>query len=428
MMARSKLHSAALFMVVSLFTTLLGPAPALAKMEEISLSVGEETTIDNVQQYGVENPSILSATASRDGKSLILRGLRSGSTKIVVRGEGKTTDRTLDVSVAARDPKLLQQELDGLLRNYPEVSLRTNRNLVVMEGSVKTERELVQLKEIEKRYDGQVQNLVTIGASGPRRNAMIRLDLHYVQVRRRLQRNLGIKYPPNIQGSTVLTFALDPTHQLTSMAAGMTSGMTGSAMPVQQQSILDLMPSLDLNEANGFVKIMRTDTLVVRNGEKATYRNGVESIFKLQGTLGAGTLERVFYGAALAVTPRLSASNDGVSLELVADLSQRDSQNSDGIPGRIIDYLETNLHIPLGQSMMLAGLESQAAARTTTGIPWLNRIPVLGYLFGSEGKDAESAYGVVYITPTLVQEGNPGLQGRIDTALRYFEKPGLLKR
>lgn len=411
-------------LVLSVFG--LMPTAAYAKTEELNLSVGEEVTLDNVLQFSVENQQVLSATAG-DGKSVVLRGLRSGNSKILLRGDGRSDTRTIDVTVSARDPKLVMADLDSLLRNYTDITLRVSRNLVIMDGSVKTERELAQIREIEKRFEGQVSNLVSVGPTGQRRNVMVRLDLHYVQVRRRLQRSFGLNYPAQIKTGTILHFALngiDPT----SLASAMPTGGTGG-MPVTQQPVFgDLLPSLDLSETNGFIKLMRTDTLLTQNGIKAIYRNGAEAFVKLTGALSGGSLERVFYGAQLTVTPRLSASNDAVSLELAADLSQRDVVNTDGIPGRIVDQLETNVHIPIGQSIMLAGLELQAMARSTSGIPWLNRIPILGYLFGSENKDAESGYGVVYITPTLVQEAGALTQSRIDTALKYFEKPESLKR
>lgn len=390
-----------------------------AKTEEMNLSVGEEVTIENVREYGVENPQVLAASASRDTKSLVLRGLRSGNTKVIVR-DAKGESRTLDVTVAARDPKLVLQEMDGLLRNYPDVTLRVSRNLVVLEGGVKSERELAQIKEIERRYEGQVSNLVTVGPSGGRRNVMVRLDLHYVQVRRRLHRQLGMNIPANISPLGILQL----------LKVFPMGGTDSNGGPVTQQSLLSgLMPTLDISETSGYVKLKRNDSLLTENGAKATYREGSEVMVRLQGTLGAGVLEKIFFGAELSVTPRLSPSNDAVSLELEADISQRDDAGgTDGLPAKLLDRLYTNVHVPLGQSIMLTAADLRSEARKTSGIPWLNRIPVLGYLFGSEGKDAESAYSVLFITPTLVQ-GNKGVSGeQIEQALRYFEKPGSLPR
>jgi pilus assembly protein CpaC len=394
-------------------------ATASAKTEEVNLSVGEEYVVDNLKEYAVENPQILGTSPGRDNKSKTFRGLRSGNTKVILR-ETTGETRTLDVTVAARDPKLVLQELDGLLRNYTDVGLRINRNLVVLEGAVKTEREFAQLKEIEKRYEGQISNLVTVGPSGQRRNVMVRLDIHYVQVRRSLGRKLGVQYPGSVSLGSIL--------QATSVLP--LTAVMGSSMPQTQQGLISsLLPSLDINETNGYIRVKRADTLITENGAKAVYRDGSEVMIKLPGTFAGGTVEKIFYGAELTMTPRLSASNDSVSLEISSDITQRDNIHGiDGLPAKIIEQLQTSIHVPLGQSAMLAAADSRSELRSTSGLPWLNRIPVLGYLFGSETKEADSSYGVIYITPTLVQGTSGVPSAQIEQALKFFEKPGLLPR
>ena len=387
--------------------------PAFA-VESVNLIVGEEMNFLGVKEISIENPQVLTGGASRDGHGVTIRGLRAGNSKILLRSSDGS--KTLDVTVAQRDPNTLKQELDVILRNYPEVQLRVAGSQVVIEGSVKTQQELTQIQELSRRYAGMVNVLVTIGPSGVRRNVMVRLDLHYVQVRRRLLRKMGLSYPPTINGGNIANFFLN------SPGAAMT--------PVTQYSLIsDLLPNLDLNEANGFVKVLRTDTLITENGSRATYKDGSEIRVRLSSALGAGALQEVFFGSSLSVTPRLTASNDAVSLDILADLSQRDSAGQqDGIPGRLIDTVQTTVHVPIGQSVMLSGVQSRSMGRNTTGIPWLNRIPILGYLFGSEQKDAEAVYGVIYITPTLVEQSGPQMQQYIEKALKYYESPGSLPR
>ena len=399
---------------------LLSARPAFA-VEERQLTVGEDVSLSfpGLDSFAVENPQIIRVTDSRDGRTLNVRGLRAGSSKVrvVLRGE---QPRVLDIRVTQRSVQALLTELNAVLQGYPDIQLRTSGSTILMEGSVKTEQELANIKEIEKRYEGHVSNLVSIGPSGARRNVMIRLDLHYVQVRSRLARQLGIRYPQTITGlpipgAGIANFFLTPL-----------GAMEKSVM--QTELVNNLMPSLDLNESNGFVKVMRTDTIITENGSKAVYRDGTEAYIKLLGSLGAGQLETVFYGSELTVTPRLSASNDAVSVDLVAELSQRDLAGTDGIPNRLLDRVETNVFIPIGQSVMISGVNARSMTRNTMGIPWLNRIPVLGYLFGSEHKDAESIYGVVFITPTIVQDSPAMSKRQIDQALEYFESPRKLPR
>lgn len=409
-----KTNSAKVLLLVLGLILLPGRAGWAAAVENSNLTVGEEMTVAGVKSLAIENQQVLTGGVSKDGRGVTLRGLRPGNSKVILTTvEG---NRTLDITVLARDPNALKAELDVILQNYPDVQLRVVNAQVVIEGSVKTEGELLQIRDIAKRYVGLVSVLVSVGPSGVRRNVMVRLDVHYVQVRRRLLRKFGLSYPPTINGGNIANFFLN--------SAG------APMMPVTQYSLIaDLLPNLDLNEANGFVKVMRTDTLVTENGSRATYKDGAEIRIRLTSQLGTGGLQEVFFGSSLNITPRLTASNDAVSLDIMADLSQLDAVSTqDGIPGRLVDTIQTTVHVPIGQSVMLAGVNAQGMGRTTSGIPWLSRIPILGYLFGSENKNAESVYGVVYITPTLVEQTGPQMQQFIEKALRYFENPGSLPR
>lgn len=406
------MRSVALAPYVAAAAIVASAQPAQARTEELNLSVGEELTIKDVKEFAVENQSILAVQTTKDGRSVVIRAIKAGTTKVLLRPENGES-RTLDIMIGQRDPQVVTKELEGLLRNYPDVSIRSNRTRVIIEGGVKNDAEMQSIREIERRYEGQVSNIVSVGPSGLRRNVMVRLDLHYVQVRRRLQRNLGLRYPPQINGAAVYT----AVQTFMMGGAGAEAGL-----------VANLMPSLDINESNGFIKVMRVDTLITENGAKASYRSGSELPIRLVGSLGAGALEKMFFGSELTVTPRLSAGNDAVSLEIAANISVKDTATQDGIPGRSLDSVTTSIHIPMGQSVMLAGLDLKTTGRTTTGLPWLNRIPILGYLFGSEAKDAESAYGVIYITPTLIQDGGTQFRPYIDKALQYFEAPGSLPR
>ena len=406
----------ALFFVALAMTRLGRAAATEEKVEELSMVVGEELAFSGVREFAIENQQILAATVAPDKKSVIVRALRPGGSKVLLRSASVLDQsHSVDIVVSMRDPKVVMAELEDLLRPYPGLKVRNRRSRVLIEGQVKTAAELGQLRELERRFDGQLVSQVTVGPSEEANRVMIRLDLHHVAVRRRFSRKLGLSYPASISGGSIFSLA--------------TASMSlGSTWLTQSSSVIsDLLPRLDLSEANGDIKIKRTDTLITVNGARAVYREGSELPVRLTGTLGAGQLEKIFYGAELTVIPQLSPSNDAVTLEITADISQRDdAATQDGIPGRSLSHVHTIVYIPVGKSAMLAGVDLRSAGQTRTGLPWLSRIPILGYLFGSQSKEAEASYGVVFITPTLVQQSSLAAQQRLDRALLLFDKPALL--
>lgn len=391
---------------------LCATAHAQEKLEELSMIVGEELAFSGVREFAIENQQVLSAQVATNKKSVMVRALRPGESKLLLRAiSNADKSRSLAIVVSLRDPKAVVTELEDLLRPYPSLKVRVNKSRILIEGVLKSVDELNQLHDIERRFDGQVVLLATVVMAEAPKPIMIRLDLHHVSVRRRFSHKLGVSYPASVSGG-----------QLLSMAG---SASTLGASWVTQSSVLaDLLPTLDFNESNGYIKLKRIDTLITENGAKAVYREGAELYVRLSGTLGAGQLEKVFFGADLTVTPRLSPKGDSVTLDVIADITQRDNAaTQDGIPGRSLSQVRTVVHIPIGQSMMLAGVDLQSAGQTRTGLPWLSRIPVLGYLFGANSAEAESSYGVVFITPTILQESTSAVQQQLDRALRAFEKP-----
>jgi general secretion pathway protein D len=52
---------------------------------------------------------------------------------------------------------------------------------------------------------------------------------------------------------------------------------------------------------------------------------------------------------------------------------------------------------------MLAGLITDGASKTSSGIPGLSRIPVIGGLFGQQGTSTKREELIVLITPTVVR-------------------------
>lgn len=399
--------------LLSLALLLLSPpVRADEKIEEFSMVVGEELAFNGVAEFAIENQQVLSASVARDKKGVLVRALRPGVSKVLLRAAASNEPgRSVEIVVSMRDPKTVLAELEDLLRPYPGLKVRASKSRILIEGQLKSEPELARLREIEHRFDGQVVLLAGVAITEAPRGIMIRLDLHHVSIRRRFSHKLGIRYPASLSGNQAYTMA----------AAALT---LGPPWVTQTAVIGDLLPSLDFSESNGYIKLKRTDTLITENGAKAVYREGAELAIRLTGSLGAGQLERVFYGAELTVTPHLSVGNDTVTLELVADISQRDNAaTQDGIPGRDVSQVKTTVHIPIGQSAMLAGVDLQQAGVTRTGLPWLSRIPILGYLFSSDNQETEASHSVVFITPTIQQESSPRSRQQLEEAVRYFEKP-----
>ncbi|MEO6227222.1 MAG: type II secretion system protein GspD, partial [Thermomonas sp.] len=65
--------------------------------------------------------------------------------------------------------------------------------------------------------------------------------------------------------------------------------------------------------------------------------------------------------------------------------------------------VHTSAAIPSGETIMLAGLISDGTERSSSGIPGLSRIPIIGGLFDQQGSSNSRDELIVLITPTVVR-------------------------
>lgn len=105
-------------------------------------------------------------------------------------------------------------------------------------------------------------------------------------------------------------------------------------------------------------------------------------------------------GVILKVVPQI---NEGglVSLDITQEVSDVREAIASGVQSPVIFKRETttNLVVQDGQTIVMGGLIQDRQNRVREGIPWLSRIPILGYLFGYTKDTEERTELVVLITP-----------------------------
>jgi general secretion pathway protein D len=108
-------------------------------------------------------------------------------------------------------------------------------------------------------------------------------------------------------------------------------------------------------------------------------------------------------GIILKVRPRIT--RDGmVFLDIVQEISKPTGVvDANGNVRIDTSKVTTSVAAPSGETIVLAGLISDGADKSSTGVPGLSRIPVLGGLFGYQGSTKTRDELVVLITPTVIR-------------------------
>lgn len=387
--------------------------PAGAAEEDYTLAIGGQQLLpaQDINKYAVSDKKIIQVAQTSDGAQLAVRGISAGFATLTVYLPNNSS-RIHSFLVTSQNVKTLERKIKHQLEPFPNVKAEASGGQVALQGFVSTNEQLQAIRELVRSYGPAVVSTVTKGAAGMQPTKMIRMEVIWVQSRQRAGNRIGLRWPSSFgAGGSQVSLQGD-------FALGANMLKTAPFSLVS-----DLFPVLDLNTLTGSAKVIRSHTLITENGVKSNSSNGSEIYVRLVSGLGNSKLERIFFGADLAITPTLAPSGDVVTLDVAINVSERDSNGSqDGIPVRLVDKLETTVHVPLGQSMMLSGVKLKAWSQSQSGLPGVCRVPVLNFFFCSRAKELEDAEGLLFITPTVIQASSPENKQRIAEALQKVEQ------
>lgn len=193
----------------------------------------------------------------------------------------------------------------------------------------------------------------------------------------------------------------------------------------------DAAAVVNLLERESDVRVLSTPSLFVRNNGEAALNVGQNlAVASTSFNPGVGTtpgnnnvISSVQYlstGTKLKVKPRIGG--DGiVFLEIEQEISSpSDAPGAGGNPNVNTSTVTTEALVRDGETVMLAGLIRQSDSDSSSGIPGLSRLPVIGGLFGTQGRSQARSEVVLLITPRVVR--NPQQTRRLtDDYIERFQ-------
>ncbi len=373
--------------------------------EELMMVVGDQQIFDvtRIESFSESTRGIIQVKVPRDGRTMIITALRPGSTSLLLIDKSGG-QRTLMITVFAMLPETVEKELSELFRDETSIELRRVGPRIFIDGTVRNKGALKRIQQTAAVYKGQVQSLVEVDSQAVEPRTNIRLDLAFVEMRRRDTNKFGINWPPAYGATGALNGTLDL----------MTGSLTAAYSVVDQA-----LPSLAAAAQYGWVKIRKRATVVTTSGHQAVYAAGGEVNIAIAGSQAA-ELRSIPYGAKLTVTPRLSDDEQIVDLRVTAEVSDLTESQKD-VPGRTVSQVETLVHLGLGQSIMLSGLDAESESTTKEGLPFLSKIPILGLLFGTRSHQEEQTESLIVITPTVLDQVDATGKRLLKQALSRFE-------
>ncbi len=159
------------------------------------------------------------------------------------------------------------------------------------------------------------------------------------------------------------------------------------------------------------VRSLAAPSLLVRNNATATITVGTQvpvqsSSISTGNNNVVSSAQYVSTGITLTVTPRINPGGL-VYMEISQDVSRPGARDPDistsGNPPINSKTVSSQVAVQSGQTIFLGGLISEQTSLGRSGVPYLNRVPLVGPLFGSRSKANARSETLVMITPTVVE-------------------------
>lgn len=335
-------------------------------------------------------------------------------------GEGEADLATRIIPVHFANAKETQESIKWLLtkKGSITVDVRTNA-LVVRDFSWN----MAKLVEVVKELDSKTPQVM--------------IEARIVEVSSDFARDLGIQW-----GGRVVETGGNRVFQAGGTPLSGGSGLSGNdfnvnlpaAVGVGSGGVLGFTfgnlantRQLDLQlsamEDTGRGKILSNPRVLTLNNKEAKISSGTEILVPtatiISGAVGTtsvggtGTTTGVTVIDAkleLTVTPHITPDNQ-ILLHVKTDKKDPDFNNTvQDIPPLRTRTAETDLLVGDNETVAIGGIFTRSEFRAENGVPWLSKIPILGWFFKKESKRDDQNELLIFITPTVYKGKGAGIE------------------
>jgi len=433
-MSTRRIESGCFLSLVIAALLLLVPCLATAELNSRIPSETSEERLFSIEVREADISDVLRALAQQSGLNIILGEGVAGKLSVSFRNipfnkamemiikanglmytvqneilwVGKKVDITDEMRVEIirlnnADPTVAVQQLKGIVSETGTSFADQRTNSVILRD---LPRNIDQAKGLLIALDTQASQVV--------------IEARIVEASNTFARQIGVRWGAtysgrnSISGSDLLpaTQTGDRNFAVNLPATNPTSALGLVIGSLSDKFFLDL--ELSAAESRGDLKIISSPKISTVNNRPATIHSGLTFRVKLSQAIvtgGAtttttgelGGLEEIKTGIDLTVTPKIS--DDGfVLLNINTQKSDPDfSRTIDGIPGVAEKSASTFVLVKDGETAVIGGLYRTLSSSQKSSVPFLSKIPILGFLFRSTGRDEQHEELLVFITPKIVK-------------------------
>lgn len=180
-----------------------------------------------------------------------------------------------------------------------------------------------------------------------------------------------------------------------------TGGSVGLALGTLSNAF-NLNLQLSANEADGLIKIISSPRVITTNNKPAKIMQGQDVPYVTPASANApATVTMVPALLELDVTPQITADK---RMLLTVKVTKNAPTNSNVLGNPILNRkeIDTMIYANNGETIVIGGIYTRDKEKNSTVVPWLSRIPILGWLFKNDQTVDNKTELLIFITPTVI--------------------------
>lgn len=260
----------------------------------------------------------------------------------------------------------------------------------------------------------------------PSRQVLIEASLAEVTLTDELR--YGVQWNWNTKNGP-LTLSNSSSGQISPSFPGLSYLYTGS---------MNISAVLSALETYTTIRVISSPKLVTLNNHEAQLQVGDEVPIATQSAVSVvnpdapivNSVQMQDTGVILSVTPRVN-KNGLVEMDITQEVSNSVPTTTSGIDSPTIQQrkFSTTVVVKNGDTIALGGLITESKTKTKSGVPYLQKIPVLGGLFRDTNNQSIRTELILLITPRVMRDDNEfqnvmdDLRNEFQTLKDVFKEP-----
>ncbi len=408
-----------------------------AELKEVLRVLSQENEVNIIIGDGVEGSITLSfkGVSFDDAFNAILRmnnltSYREGNIIRVMKSPFGAEEAGLVTHMIAINfaiAKDIQETVNGLLSKNGTVMADSRTNILVIRD---LPANLEKISQVVHRLDSKTPQIM--------------IEARIVEVNTNFSKELGVQWGGSYSsrsGDTTSIFhgggfknqSTDTSFEALTGGVGVSGGPFAVNLPagvgrglggafgfaignVANTQLLDVQLSALQDAGHG--KILSNPIIMTLNNKEAKISSGTEILIPTTSiittstsasTSGSGTntgVTTIDAKLELTVTPHVTP-DDQILIHVHVNKKDPDfSRQVQNIPPLTTRTAETDLLIRDKETIVIGGIYTHAESESQAGVPWLSKIPVIGWLFKKESTVNIQNELMIFITPTIRREND----------------------